>query len=74
MTKENLHKFHLEFTDNALLSALVGPHDRHLTRIEQRLGVSLALRGNHISISGPEPEASYAKAAIQYLHSQLMNL
>ncbi len=72
MTKENLHKFHLEFTDNALLSALVGPHDRHLTRIEQRLGVSLALRGNHISINGPEPEASYAKAAIQYLHSQLM--
>lgn len=72
MTKENLHKFHLEFTDNALLSALVGPHDRHLTRIEQRLGVSLALRGNHISISGPEPEASYAKAAIQYLHSQLI--
>lgn len=72
MTKENLYKFHLEFTDNALLSALVGPHDRHLTRIEQRLGVTLALRGNIISINGPEPEASYAKAAIQYLHSQIM--
>lgn len=72
MSNENLQKLHLEFSDNALLSALVGPHDRHLTRIEQRLGVSVALRGNHIVISGPEPEASYAKAAIQYLHSQLL--
>lgn len=63
---------HLEFSDNTLLSALVGSHDRHLTRIEQRLGVTVALRGTHIAISGPEPEASYAKAAIQYLYSQLV--
>ena len=72
MSKENLHKMHLEFSDNELLSALVGPHDRHLTRIEQRLGVSVALRGTHIVINGPDPEASYARAAIQYLHSQLV--
>lgn len=70
--KENLSTFHLEFNDNTLLSALVGPHDRHLARIEQRLGVSVALRGNHIAVNGPEPEASYAKGAIQYLHSQLL--
>lgn len=72
MTKENLSTYHLEFDDNNLLSALVGSHDRHLVRIEQRLGVSLALRGNHIAINGPEPEASYARGAIQYLQSQLL--
>lgn len=62
----------LDFTDNDLLSMLVGPHDRHLTRIEQRLGVMIALRGNHVSISGHEPEVSYARKAIQYLQSQLI--
>ncbi|WP_010299344.1 PhoH family protein [Candidatus Odyssella thessalonicensis] len=72
MSKENQHKLHLEFSDNTLLSALVGPHDRHLSRIEQRLGVSVALRGNNIVITGSEPEASYAKAAIRYLYSQLV--
>lgn len=63
---------HLEFDQNQELSALVGPHDRHLYRIERRLGVTVALRGSHISISGPEPSASYAKTALQYLYSQLL--
>lgn len=39
---------------------LVGPHDRHLYRMERRLGVTIALRGNRIAISGAEPGASYA--------------
>lgn len=69
MTQTTLH---LEFSDNNKLSELVGPHDRHLTRIEQRLGVKLALRGNHITVTGIEPEVSYGRAALQYLHSQLL--
>lgn len=73
MTKDIMQtKLQLDFTDNDLLSMLVGPHDRHLTRIEQRLGVTIALRGNHVSISGQEPEVSYARKALQYLQSQLM--
>jgi phosphate starvation-inducible protein PhoH and related proteins len=72
LIKENIQTHYLECDDNQILSALVGPHDRHLTRIEQRLGVTLALRGNHVVINGPEPEASYAKGALQYLHSQLL--
>jgi phosphate starvation-inducible PhoH-like protein len=72
LNKEKFQTHYLEFADNQILSALVGPHDRHLTRIEQRLGVTLALRGNLIVIRGPEPEASYARGALQYLHSQLL--
>lgn len=69
MVKEVLH---LDFPDNQKLSALVGPHDRHLTRIEQRLGIKLSLRGNHIAVEGFEPEISYGKTALQYLYSQLV--
>ena len=36
----------LTFANNALLPLLLGDHDRHLARIEQRLGVRLACRGN----------------------------
>jgi phosphate starvation-inducible PhoH-like protein len=65
-------KLRLEFSDNDLLSMLVGPNDRHLTRIEQRLGVTIALRGNHITITGQEPEIFYAQGALNYLYSQIM--
>lgn len=69
---KDIKTHHLEFESNDKLSDLVGPHDRHLYRIERRLGVTLALRGTKIAISGPEPEASYAKATLQYLYSQLL--
>lgn len=73
MTKDiSQSKLQLDFTDNEQLSMLVGPHDRHLSRIEQRLGVTIALRGNHVTISGQEPEVSYARKAIHYLQSQLV--
>lgn len=75
MTKETpqeIHRLHYEFPNHELLPALVGPHDRHISRIENRLGVKIAIRGNHINISGIEPEVSYAKATLQYLHSQLL--
>ena len=71
MGKDKAVTHHLEFENNSQLSVLVGPHDRHLCRMERRLGLTLAVRGNHIAITGPEPEASYAKAALQYLYSQL---
>ena len=33
----------LQFDDNALLPLLYGEHDRHLARIEQRLGIRLGV-------------------------------
>lgn len=61
----------LEFDDNQLLSILVGPQDRNFYLIEQRLNVSLSLRGNHIAINGAEPGVSCAKTALVYLYKQL---
>ncbi len=42
----------LEFKRNALLSSLAGSHSRNLVRLEQKLGVRLAQRGNLISVEG----------------------
>ena len=44
----------LQFADNALLSLLLGDHDRHLVRIEQGLGVRLSCRGNRVAIAWKE--------------------
>jgi phosphate starvation-inducible PhoH-like protein len=61
----------LEFRDNHLLSQLVGPQDRYLLLIEQRLGVSLSLRGNKIAIVGSALEMEYARSALQQLYGLL---
>ena len=61
----------LTFADNALLPLLLGEHDRHLARIEQRLGVRLACRGNRISVSGPAAQVAAAEAALAALYRQL---
>jgi phosphate starvation-inducible PhoH-like protein len=61
------HALTLTFANNALLPLLLGDHDRHLARIEQRLGVRLACRGNRISISGPATPVAAAEAALSDL-------
>lgn len=63
--------YRLEVQDNELLAHLVGPHDRHLKRIEQRLGIRVALRGNTLVLNGDQSALSYAQTALQYLISQL---
>jgi len=62
---------HLEFDDNKLLPALFGEHDRHLARIEQRLGVSLVSRGNRVAISGPPSACERAREALVFLYERL---
>jgi len=61
----------LQFDDNSLLPALFGDHDRHLARIEQKLDVTLASRGNQVQISGPSAAARAAQAALQALYRRL---
>lgn len=63
--------YFIEFRDNHLLSQLVGPQDRYINRIEQRLGVSLSMRGNRVGISGTEPECTHARNVLQYLYKLL---
>ncbi len=62
---------HLEFDDNTLLPLLFGEHDRHLARIEQRLGVSVVSRGNRVAISGPPSASERARDAMLFLYDRL---
>ncbi len=61
----------LDFADNRLLSMLFGEHDRHLSRIEQQLGVSVSPRGNRVVISGPEASQQSARAVLTELYGRL---
>src|SRR5262249_22716179 len=53
----------LEFKRNAHLAALAGSHSRHLVRLEHKLGVKIAMRGNLIAIEG-EPSARERAASV----------
>jgi phosphate starvation-inducible PhoH-like protein len=61
----------LQFEDNALLPLLYGEHDQHLARLEQRLGVRVASRGNRLSITGPVEKVQGASQAVQALYERL---
>ena len=61
----------LQFDDNALLPLLYGEHDRHLARIEQRLGVRLASRGNRLTIAGTPERTDMAESTIRALWHRL---
>jgi phosphate starvation-inducible PhoH-like protein len=61
----------LHFADNALLSLLLGDHDRHLVRIEQGLGVRVTCRGNRMAIQGDPARVEAAQAALEGLYRRL---
>jgi phosphate starvation-inducible PhoH-like protein len=62
---------YLTFDDNALLGALFGEHDRNLARIEQKLGVWVASRGNRVAITGKPDAAERAKRVLSELYDML---
>ncbi len=57
-----------EFSDNALLQILFGPHNAHLDRIEQLAGVALNARGNSVEISGEPASARETAEALDGLY------
>ena len=61
----------VDFADNRLLSALFGEHDRHLSRIEQKLGVNLTSRGNRIAIAGDAEAQEAAREVLNALYARL---
>ena len=61
----------LEFPDNRLLMDLCGPHDRHLARIEQALGVHVLRRGNQLSVVGPAEAQAEAAQILRGLYARL---
>jgi phosphate starvation-inducible PhoH-like protein len=61
----------LEFKRNALLPALAGNHGRNLVRLEQKLGVKLAQRGNLIAVEGVSEAREHAVAILRGLYERL---
>lgn len=61
----------LEFPDNRLLIELCGPHDRHLARIEEALGVHILRRGNLLAIVGTAAAQEDAAQLLRGLYARL---
>lgn len=62
----------LEFEDNQLVPLLYGDFDRHLARIEQALDVTIASRGNTVTISGGSSAAEIARVCLESLYQRLV--
>jgi phosphate starvation-inducible PhoH-like protein len=58
----------LTFDNNKLASALYGPFDENLARIEQKLGVDVRSKGNQLSIKGDPVAAEQARRTLDYLY------
>ena len=61
----------LEFSDNGLLAALAGGHDRNFVRLEQKLGVRIATRGNLVAVEGGADMRERAAAVLRALYARL---
>ena len=61
----------LEFPDNALLAGLSGAHQKNFARLEQKLGVRVATRGNLIAIEGSVEARERAAVVLRALYARL---
>ena len=61
----------LEPNDVRHLAILCGQLDQHLRQIEQRLGVSIAARGNQFSVSGAEDRVTAACELLRRLYAEV---
>lgn len=61
----------LEFADNTALAALSGSHQKNFARIEQKLGVRIATRGNLVSVEGEPAAREQAAAVLRALYARI---
>jgi phosphate starvation-inducible PhoH-like protein len=61
----------LEFPDNAVLATLSGAHQKNLIRVEQKLGVRVAARGNLVSVEGAPAAREQAAAVLRALYARI---
>jgi phosphate starvation-inducible PhoH-like protein len=61
----------LEFPENALLAALAGMHQKNFARLEQKLGVRVATRGNLVAVEGSGEARDRAAAVLRALYARL---
>ncbi|MFO1189778.1 MAG: PhoH family protein [Alphaproteobacteria bacterium] len=64
---------HLRFADHRLLPLLFGDHDRFLTRIEQRLGITIASRGDDVTLTGSTSAVEAGRLTLERLYARLEN-
>jgi phosphate starvation-inducible protein PhoH and related proteins len=69
--KTPLSHTHLVFEDKAKVLALFGVGHEHLDKLEERLGVEIHDRGNHILISGQPGEVKLAEQILEGLYEML---
>ncbi|ANU07562.1 PhoH family protein [Paraurantiacibacter namhicola] len=62
----------VEFEEQAVLGALFGEFDANLVQIENRLGVYIGARGNHVIIEGGEDEVARAREVLSKMHERLL--
>lgn len=60
----------LEFANNAALAALGGAHQKNFVRIEQKLGVRVASRGNLIAVEGAPDARERAAGVLRALYAR----
>jgi phosphate starvation-inducible PhoH-like protein len=60
----------LEFANNAALASLGGAHQKNFVRIEQKLGVRVASRGNLIAVEGAPDARERAAAVLRALYAR----
>jgi phosphate starvation-inducible protein PhoH and related proteins len=68
VTKEQVT---LEFPDNALLAGLAGSHQKNFVRLEQKLDVRIAMRGNLVAIEGSPDTRERAATVLRALYARL---
>jgi len=61
----------LEPDDARHLAQLCGHLDSHLRQIEQRLGISIGARGNHLQLSGPAVNVATAEHLLIHLYAEV---
>jgi phosphate starvation-inducible PhoH-like protein len=61
----------LEFSNNKLLAELAGGNERNFVRLEQKLGVRIATRGNLIAIEGEPDMRERAATVLRALYARL---
>lgn len=61
----------IDFDDNRLLGALFGQHDQYLALLEERLGITVASRGNRVEIIGDSLSQDKAKVVLDSLYARL---
>ncbi|MCB9979323.1 MAG: PhoH family protein [Rhodospirillales bacterium] len=61
----------LMFDDNTLLPQLYGGHNAHLNKIEQDLSISIANRGNHLTLEGEKDSVEMAESILMKLWNRV---